>query len=187
MTQEPIQSRKASSHKNGAPGGIRTPDQQDRNLLLYPAELQAPMEVFAGSNVTCSAALCKFSVIVLSLLIQGPCRTGQADLRCYSDCDLPLDLIPTKKGAGSVMLAKSRLYMPRSELHNAINGSFCSRQSTERSNAVLAQFPYGHFCRYNPRSDFESAVMSASGPSHRHSKAFSQASLLRQLTQVMRS
>ncbi len=27
--------------KNGAPGGIRTPDQQDRNLLLYPAELQA--------------------------------------------------------------------------------------------------------------------------------------------------
>lgn len=27
--------------RSGAPGGIRTPDQQDRNLLLYPAELQA--------------------------------------------------------------------------------------------------------------------------------------------------
>ena len=26
---------------NGAPGGSRTPDQQDRNLLLYPAELLA--------------------------------------------------------------------------------------------------------------------------------------------------
>jgi hypothetical protein len=25
----------------GAPGGSRTPDQQDRNLLLYPAELLA--------------------------------------------------------------------------------------------------------------------------------------------------
>ena len=26
---------------SGAPGGSRTPDQQDRNLLLYPAELLA--------------------------------------------------------------------------------------------------------------------------------------------------
>ena len=26
---------------DGAPGGSRTPDQQDRNLLLYPAELLA--------------------------------------------------------------------------------------------------------------------------------------------------
>ncbi len=28
------------NRKSGAPGGIRTPDQQDRNLLLYPAELR---------------------------------------------------------------------------------------------------------------------------------------------------
>ena len=28
----------------GAPGGSRTPDQQDRNLLLYPAELLARKE-----------------------------------------------------------------------------------------------------------------------------------------------
>ncbi len=27
--------------KNGAPGGSRTPDQQNRNLLLYPTELRA--------------------------------------------------------------------------------------------------------------------------------------------------
>lgn len=37
--------------KSGAPGGIRTPDQQDRNLLLYPAELQAHKEVFAGGMI----------------------------------------------------------------------------------------------------------------------------------------
>ena len=31
---------------SGAPGGIRTPDQQDRNLLLYPAELRAQEETY---------------------------------------------------------------------------------------------------------------------------------------------
>ncbi len=35
---------------DGAPGGIRTPDQQDRNLLLYPTELLARIDLSARAD-----------------------------------------------------------------------------------------------------------------------------------------
>lgn len=45
--------------KNGAPGGIRTPDQQDRNLLLYPAELQAHNGSVCGAYSTDTLPVCQ--------------------------------------------------------------------------------------------------------------------------------
>ena len=42
--------------RNGAPGGIRTPDPQIRSLMLYPAELQARRPSVIGKSVGLQAA-----------------------------------------------------------------------------------------------------------------------------------